>query len=506
MLRDRRGAFTYNLMRERVLRLANAIEDASLRKGDIVFTWLPETGEQIEIRLATFETGTPLAMFHAHLDDAQALAMLEVLQPRLCFYDSQRHASIVQEARRIVPQMRMISLGDDYERFLSVGVITQSSTVVGPLDVASLHLTSGTTGQPKIIAVSHQKYMRQLQMMGAGLRSDRAEEGSAIAADVVLIGVPITGPGSGMVLPSLLSGGTLVLPPNYAPETVVQWIQDTCASVAFMSPSGLIDLLDDDAARRRPMLSLRRVLYGSEMMPAAKLAEAIKRYGAIFQQGYGSFEAMPPLAWLGAQDHADALGRPASLTVLSSAGCVAPGVEIRIRSADDEVLLSGEIGQVSVQTPLSFGGYWNQPALNDAALRDGWVYTGDYGYFDDDGRLHLLGRRSDIVRTQGLEIYPRQIEDVAHQHPAVREACLVQVGEHAHLVVTLRAAWRSASSADDAIRSLARFFASALPEVLLRALPSNRLHVFDRMPRSFLNKLLRSQVREALSQRFMDVA
>jgi len=492
---DRRGVFTYRQVAERALRLSAAMEAQGIRKGDIVFTWLPETGEQYELRLATFENGAVAAMFHQALPGQAALQSIRTLKPRLFVYEAGMARELIAQVRAEFPQMLTIALGVEYEKLLAAHAPRRSRAVLGPADLASLHLTSGTTGQPKAIGVTHGKYLQQLRMMSQDLSSQPAPRSGG--RDVNLAGLPLTGPGGGLVLPTVLSGSALVVPSDYSVPTLAGLIRRWRVTRAFLSPSTVIDLLDDPQRGQYDLSSLRNLIYGSEMMSAAKLAEAVRWLGPIFQQGYGSFEAMPPLTWLRPHQHVQADGQPAPLEVLGSVGHVATGVVIRILSNTRHELADGSIGNIVVKTPLAFSGYWQRPELDDATLIGGWVITGDMGYFDSGRRLHVLGRRADTVRRAGQEIYPRQVEEVAHAHAAVRDACLVQVHGQAHLVVTLRHTHRHAA---DPV-ALGAEIQVWLQQHLEPRLQPDRVHVVESIPRSFLNKVLRREVREQLTRR-----
>ncbi len=493
---DRRGAFTYRQVAERSLRLSAAMEASGIRKGDIVFTWLPETGEQFELRLATFENGTVAAMFHQALSAEAALQSIRTLKPKLFVYDCGMARDMIDQVRAEFPGLLCLALGVEYENFLAAHAPRRSQTELEEGDYASLHLTSGTTGQPKAIGVTHGKYLAQLRMMAQDLSTGNTAS-KANGPDVNLVGLPLTGPGGGLVLPSVLSGAALVVPTDYSIPTLTSLIRRWRVTRAFFSPSTVIDLLDDPQRELYDLSSLRNVIYGSEMMSAAKLAEAVRWLGPIFQQGYGSFEAMPPLTWLRPADHVDANGQPVSIEVLGSVGYVAKGVGIRVVNDAKRKLRDGSIGHIVVNTPLAFSGYWGRPELDDATLYRGWVFTGDMGYFDSGHRLHVLGRRADTVRRGDQEIYPRQVEEVAHAHPAVRDACLVQVREQAYLVVTLRHAYRKTLDAEELRTDIGAY----LRDHLASNLQPDCVHIVDAIPRSFLNKVLRREVREQMLAR-----
>lgn len=488
---DRRGTLTYAQLQERVLRLQAWMQAQGLRKGDIVFTLLPETGEQYEARLATFENGTVFASFHKHLPPEAALATIERVRPALFLHDPLLSAPILQAVRERLPGLRLLALGSDYEQALASHAPSWGTQAVDEEDLFALHMTSGTTGLPKAIGYSHRKYLDSMRLIARSidLRPSGRER------PVHMLGVPLTGPGSGLVLPTLLSGAALVMPEDFRARTLARLVQQHRVTRAFLSPSAIIDLLDEPTLGQYDLSSLAHVPYGSEMMPAPKIAEAIRRFGPIFQQGYGCLEALPPITWLLPHEHVDARGLPRGHDILSTVGRVMEGVEVVIRDDQFAPLPPGQTGLITVRTPVRFEGYWLDPEKTHETLRDGWVVMGDVGHFDAEGYLHVLGRSADRVQRGGQMLNPREIEEVAHCHPAVKETCLVQHGDAAVLVASLRQSWRSRGN----WCSLEHDIAEYLERHLAPGMQPDDVRIVEEIPRSFLNKMLRREVRQMLA-------
>lgn len=484
---DRRGTLTYAQLQERVQRLQAWMQARGVKKGEVVFTWLPETGEQYETRLATFENGTIFASFHKHLPADAALATIVRVKPTVFIHDPLLSAPILQAVRDALPSLHLLALGADYEQALAQHAPQPGTADVHEDDVFALHMTSGTTGLPKSIGYSNRKYLDSVRLISRAIDFKPPADGP----DVNMLGLPLTGPGSGLVLPTLLAGAALVMPEDFRATTLARLVQKHRVSRAFLSPSAIIDLLDEPTLGQYDLSSLTHVPYGSEMMPAPKIAEAIRRFGPIFQQGYGCLEALPPITWLLPHEHVDAQGNPLGHEILSTVGRVMPGVEVVIRSDDFEPLPQGQMGLITVKTPVRFDGYWLDPEKTSETLRDGWVVMGDLGYFDAAGYLHVLGRNADRVARNGQLLNPREVEEVAHTHPAVKEACLVQHGPLAVLVLSLRRSWRTGHDRAALAQELAQYLAQKLPPQL----QPDDVRIVEEIPRSFLNKMLRREVR-----------
>ena len=484
---DRRGTLTYKQLQDRVHRLQAWMQAQGVKKGDVVFTLLPETGEQYEVRLATFENGTIFASFHKHLPSDAALTTMGRVKPTVFIHDPLLSAPILQAVREKLPGLRTLAIGEDYEKALAQHAPARGTADVHEDDIFALHMTSGTTGLPKSIGYSNRKYLDSVRFIARSINF----EPPAGRPDVNMLGLPLTGPGSGLVLPTLLSGAALVMPEDFSATTLAGLIQKHRVSRAFLSPSAIIDLLDEPTLDQYDLSSLTHVPYGSEMTPAPKIAEAIRRFGPIFQQGYGCLEALPPITWLLPHQHVDGEGNPLGLEVLSTVGRVMPGVQVVIRSDDFKPLPLGEMGLITVLTPVRFDGYWLDPEKTQETLRDGWVVMGDLGYFDKAGYLHVLGRSADRVSRNGQLLNPREVEEVAHTHPSVKEACLVQHGALAVLVLSLRQSWRKSHDWPTLEGEIAQYLAQQLPAHL----QPDDVRIVEEIPRSFLNKMLRREVR-----------
>lgn len=484
---DRRGTLTYAQLQERVQRLQAWMQAQGVKKGDVVFTLLPETGEQYEARLATFENGTIFASFHKHLPADAALATMVRVRPAVLIHDPLLSAPILQAVREQLPGIRLLALGEDYEQALAQHAPAPGTAALHEDDIFALHMTSGTTGLPKSIGYSNRKYLDSVRLISKSIDF----RPPASRQDVNMLGLPLTGPGSGLVLPTLLAGAALVMPEDFRATTLAALIQKHRVSRAFLSPSAIIDLLDEPTLGQYDLSSLTHVPYGSEMMPAPKIAEAIRRFGPIFQQGYGCLEALPPITWLLPHQHVDAQGQPLGHDILSTVGRVMPGVQVVIRDEQFAPLPLGQMGLITVLTPVRFDGYWLDPEKTQETLRDGWVVMGDVGYFDAAGYLHVLGRSADRVLRHGQWLNPREVEEVAHTHPAVKEACLVQHGARAVLVLSLRQSWRTGHDWQALEHDIAQYLAHKLPADH----QPDDVRIVEEIPRSFLNKMLRREVR-----------
>ena len=481
---------SYAELGDRVLRIATLWRQWGIGHGAPVFCLLPDGIAQLVVRHAAAEAGVMLVQLPPDLDDAALRQASDELAPQLIVH--RRHHALPEGSARLW------RLDESVEEALAAIIPEPDPRPLDPATLAGLGYTSGTTGAPKVLTVSHGAHLTSLRQVVANIdvRQRLAEP------DRVLVGIPLGGAGSGLVLPTLLGGGCLIVPAHYDADALLDALVAFRATRLFTTPSLLIDLLDHPDIDAADLSPLRHLIYGTELMPAAKLEEALTRFGPILQQGYGSAEVLPPVSLLAPRDHLQ--GDPQAITpqaapraVLMSAGRVVPGVSVRIVGDDGSTLAPGQIGEVWVKSPTVFTGYWKRPDLTASTLRDGHLVTGDMGMLSADGYLTLLGRKTDLIRRGTQVIAPRLVEEAIHDHPAIKEASLVQVGERAVLAVSLRRQWRGRQAPEQWRWQLLAHLADRIPDWQW----PDDIVVLEELPRSRLCKVLRREVRALLAAR-----
>jgi len=485
-----RGSLTYDRLADRVYRLASGWHAAGVRKGDHVYTQLGDDWEQVEVRLAAYELGVILTSFNEAHSPEMILDAAQIAVPHVFVFDP-RFAKTAELLSDQHPSMLQLKTGDSgsYETLVVGSPAKRSTNFVRPKDIAALGFTSGTTGKPKALFANQNVVLVSLRLMTANLKIGAARQ------DIFLVCIPLVGAGSSAVLHTLISGSTLLIPPKYEAAVFIPWIEKYKVTRAFMTPSQLIDLLDWPELARYDITSLVNLIYGTAPMPAAKLEEAIVRVGPILQQGYGMAEVLPPVSLLQMEEHVKD-GEPATRNVLSSAGRVVKGVKVQIVDDQSQPVKPGEIGEILIQGPTVFSGYWQRNDLTSSALQDGWYRSSDYGFFADDGLLHVLDRKPDLIQRENHIIYPRIVEEVVHDHPAIKEACLVKANDASEIVLfaSLREQWRAPQRRKHLTEELLNLLRDRVQDWQM----PDKIIFLDELPRSFLRKVLRKDLRELL--------
>ncbi|MEV4292196.1 long-chain fatty acid--CoA ligase [Nonomuraea bangladeshensis] len=293
-------------------------------------------------------------------------------------------------------------------------------------DTAVLHYTSGTTGRPKGVELTHANL--------AGNAEAVARMHALGVDDVVLGALPLyhTYGQTCSLNATVHAGARLTLLPRFEAGRALEVIRRDGVTVFQGVPTMFIALLDHPGVSDLSML--RVCTSGGAALPLDVLRAYEARVGCRIVEGYGLSETSP----VAAANRGGPGRRPGSI------GRPIRDVEMKVVGEDGRELPPGEIGEIVVRGPNVMKGYWNDPAATAEALRDGWFHTGDLGRVDDDGFFFLVGRRRDIIIRGGYTVYPREVEEVLYEHPAVRQAAVLgvphpELGEEVAAVVAVRA-------------------------------------------------------------------
>ena len=334
--------------------------------------------------------------------------------------DSRAHVLFVHPSLEPVPRAaalttvaRIVVLDDTYDAALASADATEPTVPVEETDIFSILYTSGTTGEPKGVMLAHRS--RTLHM----LLSIATSQGRAQTHMRGLAVAPFAN-GAGFInaLAPIWFGGICHIMEKFDAEATLRAIAEHRITHVFLVPTHFhaIFNLPAEILARYDVSGLEVVLSGAAALPHATKQRIVAYFGAgrLFE-GYGSTEA----------GGITSLRPDDQLLKRHSVGRPLTGVEAKIVDDAGNALPAGEIGELICRSPLMFQGYWNRDAATREVLRDGWYHSGDLGYFDTDGYLHIVDRKKNMVISGGQNIYPREIEEVLYQHPAVAEAAVV---------------------------------------------------------------------------------
>ena len=300
-------------------------------------------------------------------------------------------------------------------------------------DVAMLVYTSGTTGLPKGAMNTHGNiaFTAQVYRDWIALR-----EGGAVLGIAPLF--HITGL-IGHVALSFLLAAPLVLAYRFEPGVVLDAIREHRPEFTIGAITALIALMNHQSAVREDMASLRAIYSGGAPIAPAVVEQFEAKFGIYIRNAYGLTETTSPST----VTPLDKRGPVDPVFGALSVGVPTFNTEIRIADEEGRPLAAGEAGEILIRGPQVVAGYWNKPDESAAAIRDGWLHTGDVGAMDAQGWVYLVDRKKDMINAAGYKVWPREVEDVLYTHPAVREAAVVGIpdayrGESVKAVLSLK--------------------------------------------------------------------
>ncbi len=300
-----------------------------------------------------------------------------------------------------------------------------------PDHIVSITYTGGTTGKPKGVIGTSQAMSTMTQV--------QLSEWEWPESPKFLMCTPLSHAGAAFFVPTVMKGGCLYVLSRFDPAEVLETIERERITATMLVPSMLYALMDHPDSGTRDLSSLETVYYGASAINPIRLQEAIDRFGPIFAQYYGQSEAPMVISYLAKGDH-DPENHPARLS-----SCGRPSAFLRTALLDEEgkPVPVGEPGEIRVAGPLLAGGYWNLEEETSSTFRDGWMHTGDVAREDEDGFWFIVDRVKDMIVTGGFNVFPREVEDVVAEHPAVAQVGVIGTpdekwGEAVTAIVVLR--------------------------------------------------------------------
>ena len=469
---------TWREFHARVARVANTLRELGVGPGDKVATVMTNCRELLEIYWAVPSIGAALVPLSPLLMPAGLASLAR---------DSDAKCLISQRA--MLPTLGAMrgELGDrillvdgaesgygDYAALTGRAAESFEPAQVASDDLFNIMYTSGTTGLPKGIMHSH--FTRSMYALWLGAAWRMTPESRALhTGALVFNGAFIT------MMASFYLGGTFCLARQFNAEEMIGTIERERITHIMVVPSQIIALLNSPGFDPARLASLEMILsLGAPLLNEykEKLNRALPKR---FYELYGLTEGFVTIL-----DRDDAVRKSGSV------GCPPQYSEMRIIGEDGRDCAPGEIGEIVGRSPILMSGYYKRPDLTAEAIRDGWLYSGDVGYVDDEGYLYLVDRKKDMIDSGGVKVYPKDVEEIAVQHADVREVAVFGVphekwGETPIAAVILREGAKvTAGELRDWINSRVAARYQRVSEVL----------IMTDFPRSAAGKTLKREMRE----------
>ncbi len=420
---DERKRLNYADLNARSNSLANAFSEIGLKKPDNVAVLLGNCVEHVEVLFALAKSGLVGLPIDPKWRGREISAAISFFDVAAVILESSVMPSFADALSRVEFRGPIIQVGGGtgvhggnlrahaYEDLITRGNPREPGIEVSSSDLFLIMITSGTTGFPKGCLSTHERYVL------ACLNHALGSKGSA-SDDIELLVSPLCfNSGRSSALGHLFCGGRVILQNRFDPIEVLKTIERERVTYLALAPvmaDRLLEISNLESCDTSSLRYLRKV--GSPFHP--RTVERLVRYVTPnIYQGYASTDA-GSVTLLLPEDQ---------LRKTGASGKLIWGAEALIADDRGHPLSTGEVGEIICRGPLVCAGYYKNPQANEASFRDGWLLTGDLGYFDEEGYLYVVGRKKNMIKSGSVSIFPEEIQDVLQSHAKVREAAVVGV-------------------------------------------------------------------------------
>jgi fatty-acyl-CoA synthase len=466
-----RQLWTWREVRARALRLATSIRQVGGAGARIAIA-TENRAELIELMFATWAAQCAVVPINFKLHPRETAQILEDADVSQVFASPKIAAQLAS-----VVDVPIETVGtESYSRWLSAEQSAPPST--DPSALAWLFYTSGTTGRSKGAMLSHRNLMAMTIAHLADI--DAPNENCS------LVHAAPMSHGSGLyIAPYVLRGARQVVPESGAfdPAELLDLFESHPGSSAFLAPTMVQRLVQTGRARPR---NLRTIVYGGGPMYVDSLKKAMAAFGPIFAQIYGQGESPMTITGLRRVDH-----ESVDDAILGSVGYARSGMDVAVLRDDGSRADTGEIGEIVCRGDAVMSGYWNNPDATRNTVKNGWLYTGDMGSFDERGYLTLRDRSKDVVISGGSNVYPREVEEALLEHPGVSEAAVVGAPDAEWGEIVVAFVVGAVEPAELDAHLMARIARFKRPK---------RYLILDALPKNSYGKVLKRELRNQLTR------
>ena len=478
---------TYKQLYEEVNRLSNAFIAAGIGKGDKVATLLSNSLELWETYWACAALGAVAVPLSPLLRGQGLFNLLDNSDTKLVITSQNltEHLDVVRKKLKKIPPKNFWvtdTIEDGYKNYHSQ---KQKQQAVPPVvmdvtgdDPYNIIYSSGTTGLPKGIVISHAVRALYGSLFANAYRMT-PESVMMHSGSIIFNGSFLT------LMPAMFLGCTYVLMSHYDAKEVVDIIRKEKVTHTILVPSQIISCLQRQDFNKKYLPSLEYILSVGAPLLLEHKQELNKRIPGVFYELYGLTEGFMTIL-----DKNDAMKKTGSV------GTVPQFMELKIVNDEGKELQQGEIGEIVGRGPLMMTEYYKNPEQTNEAIKDGWLFTGDMGYIDKDGFLFLTGRKKDMIISGGVNVFPTDIEEIVIRHPAVNDVAVFGVphkewGEAPVAAVVLN---EGIAATEIEIKCWANQNLEARYQKIYKVI------IIDELPRNVAGKILKRELREKFGE------
>jgi long-chain acyl-CoA synthetase len=418
----------YAMLDEGSARVAGLLKSKGLEPGDRVGLMMPNVPYFPAIYYGILRAGGVVVPMNVLLKGREVAFYLEDPDAKILFAWGDFAEAAEEGAEKAGTEVILVKPGE-FEKLLAEHEPERDVVERSADDTAVILYTSGTTGKPKGAELTH----ANLQRNSAGVSQKLGEMGKD---DVLLGALPLFHSfGQTCTMNSAVSvGATVTMLPRFDPDKALEIIERDKVTIFQGVPTMYNAMLHSQSCDQADCSSLRLCMSGGAAMPAELMRSFEEKFGCIILEGYGLSETSPVASF----NHPDKERKPGSI------GTPIEGVEMQVWDDDGNEVPQGEVGEIVIRGHNIMKGYWNRDDANKEAITDeGWFRTGDMAKMDEDGYFFIVDRKKDLIIRGGYNVYPREIEEVLYEHPAIQEAAVVgvphdELGEEVGAAVVLK--------------------------------------------------------------------
>jgi len=491
---------SYEAAGERTNRMAQALAELGVVKGTRVGILSVNCPQYIEAYFAAAKTGAIFVPLNFRAKGDELQYMIERAEVKVLFV-GERYVDMVRDIISDLPVLETCIAIDgpeegmlDYEDQIAAASEEEFFGEIEDEDVTILMFTSGTTGRPKAVPLTHESFSSYI-LENVEPADPEIEEKNILTVPMYHIA------GIQAVFAAVYGGRTLILMRQFELNEWLETVQRERANRAMLVPTMIKQIIDCPDFDSCDFSSLKIITYGAAAMPFEVIKKAIRKFpGVSFINAFGQTETGSTITTLGPEDH-DVSGTEEEMEkklkrLASSIGKPLPDVEVRIIDETGKPLPANVVGEIVARGPRIMSGYWQDEAKTAQAFTpDGWLRTSDMGYMDEDGYIFLAGRADDLIIRGGENISPREVEEVLLDFPKIKDVAVIGVhseewGQEPRAVVVLQ---EGEAATEEEIIEFSR--------AKLASFKRPRSVVFvDDLPRSALGKLSRKTLVQQYGQ------
>ena len=410
---------TYKDLDQRTDAFAAFLSEKGVKKGDIVSFMLGNTPAFFDTLLGAQKIGAVAGPISCWWQAAEVAFLVNDSKPKVLVMDPE-YAHLVSQIKDKIPSVEQVIINApapmdlDFDCEYLPEILNNYRGSVAPQvtldkdDTASLMYTSGTTGQPKGVMLSHYGIVHGARIKTKQVRIKKSER--------ILCVLPLFHSGglNDLAFPSIYRAASIVLRRNFSASEFWECVEQFKVNGFYIVPTMWSILLKAPEADTVDTSSLRMGLSGAAPIPPEQLIECEERFHLPIIEAYGATENTGGIT-ANTEDNRK----------FGSIGTALPDIEVKIFDNDGKAMAPGEIGEIVVKGDTVMKGYYNKPAATAETIKDGWLYTGDVGYKDKDGFFFIVDRKKDMIIRGGVNVYPKEIESVLVNHPLVDTAAVV---------------------------------------------------------------------------------